>query len=722
MKRMVVAAIALMALISMSVGYYWSTNRSSKEFTDSVPNGTIEHIQWYDQVCTVITENRKRAERFSDNPYSRDSKAWLHREMQALQEWTRAGEFEIARERLARLKELKNTEGKPLVINTHLLAARIELAETQKVCGQKGIAPKENIDRLKNLANNNQLSPQKLASQWLEKYVEKLHKDPKICDDYGSKEKGSGLYERSKEFGIDVLTRAGGVITEDLNGDKMQDIVVSSHGFKEQLQIFVGSKKVSGKWENRTEKMGLDGMPGGLNVVQADYNNDGWTDLYISRDAWLLSKGEVPDSLLKNVDGKRFVDVTEKAGLWTEAPTQVAQWQDYNGDGHLDLFVGYESQAKWSMGHSGKEELDAGSSSIYTNHLFKNQGNGTFKEVSEEVGLDTYGFVKGASWGQLVGDEYPDLLLSVYGGENIIYENIEGDDGNRIFRKYKELRNPIFSFPTWVWDINHDGLDDIFIANFRVPMKAEIAPFLGEKPQSPASELFINQGNGQFKNVSKEVGLNKYPMSVMGANFGDIDNDGDFDAFLGTGEPNLERWVPNRLLSWDSTEQQFIERTQEFNLGVMDKGHGISFTDLNRDGRQDIYASFGGWYEADESRNRYFENHIENDNQWVQLKLEGTQSNRSAIGAKVEIKVVTADGKKKSFFHTINSGGSFGANSLTLHAGLGEINAIKEVVVTWPRAGYPKQHYKGVEANQAWHLEESLAEPKRLYDYPLVNP
>ena len=141
----------------------------------------------------------------------------------------------------------------------------------------------------------------------------------------------------------------------------------------------------------------------GLNLLQADYDNDGDLDIYVLRGAWLGQAGRHPDSLLRN-DGKaRFRDATFDAGLGeAHYPTQTAAWADYDNDGDLDLYVGNE---------------------VFPCRLFRNNGDGSFTDVAEFAGVTNDDVAKAVVWGDYDGDRYPDLYVSNFGGPNRLYHN-----------------------------------------------------------------------------------------------------------------------------------------------------------------------------------------------------------------------------------------------------------------------------------------------------------
>ena len=170
----------------------------------------------------------------------------------------------------------------------------------------------------------------------------------------------------------------------------------------------------------------------------------------------------------------------------------------------------------------------------------------------------------------------------------------------------------------------------------------------------------------------------------MGSNYGDLDNDGFLDFYLGTGDPDLTTLVPNRMFR-NADGKFFQDVTTAGGFGHLQKGHGISFADLDNDGDQDIYEVMGGAYSGDNYRNVLYEN-PGNTNHWITLKLEGVQSNRAAIGARIKV-IVTTPGGERTIYKTVRTGGSFGASPLRQEIGLGQAKSIRTAEGFWPVTG-----------------------------------
>jgi hypothetical protein len=215
-------------------------------------------------------------------------------------------------------------------------------------------------------------------------------------------------------------------------------------------------------------------------------------------------------------------------------------------------------------------------------------------------------------------------------------------------------------------------------------------------------KLYKNTGKGAFVEVSKTVGLNRVVPS-MGANFGDLDNDGYLDFYLGTGSPSYASLIPNYMFK-NQGGKSFADVTTSTGTGHLQKGHGIAFSDLDNDGDQDVSINIGGAAPGDTYNKALFANPGQGNN-WLSVKLTGVKTNRAAIGAKIKVVIEDKAGRLSSRFREVSNGGSFGASSLTQSIGLGKAAKVKSLEIFW-QASNTRQIFRDLEANQFIEVKE----------------
>ena len=171
---------------------------------------------------------------------------------------------------------------------------------------------------------------------------------------------------------------------------------------------------------------------------------------------------------------------------------------------------------------------------------------------------------------------------------------------------------------------------------------------------------------------------------AMGSNFGDLDNDGWLDFYLGTGNPYFGSLVPNEMFR-NNGGRNFQNVTSAGGFGHLQKGHAIAFADLNNDGQQDVLLNVGGAFAGDTYFDALFAN-PGHTNHWLCIKLIGEKSNRAAIGARIKV-VVTSEGRPREIHRVVGSGGSFGSSPLRQEIGLGPASSIDRLEIWWPVSG-----------------------------------
>jgi tetratricopeptide (TPR) repeat protein len=493
---------------------------------------------------------------------------------------------------------------------------------------------------------------------------------------FASSEDVGRFIDRATVAGVRSFSMAGGVIVDDFDNDGQLDILTSNVHSCEPMQLF--RRDGRGMFVDRAAEAGLSTQLGGLNLNQTDYNNDGCLDVLLMRGAWDLAQRR---SLLRNNCNGTFTDVTAAAGLLTPVTSsQAAAWTDIDHDGWIDLFV-------------GNEDAPA--------QLFLNNRNGTFRDIAAAAGVQRTAFTKGVAAGDYDNDGFPDLYVSNFRGANLLYRN----NGDRTFTEVAAaagVPGADRGFPAWFFDYDNDGWEDLFAASYFLSLEETARSYLGQPLNAAPMKLYRNAGNGRFVDVTQAAGLNKALMP-MGSNFGDIDNDGFLDIYLGTGSPSYVSLAPSMLLR-NRGGRSFVDVTVSSGTGEMHKGHGVGFADLDGDGDEEIVFKVGGAAPGDAHAFRLFEN-PGHGNDWLGIKLVGVRSNRAAIGARLTVTVEGAGGARRSIHRTVNSGGSFGASPLEQHIGLGKAPGTVEVEVRWPASG-TRQTFTAVTKNQVIEIRE----------------
>jgi len=490
--------------------------------------------------------------------------------------------------------------------------------------------------------------------------------------------------------GIDAFLDAGGVVVDDFDNDGLLDIVASSMDACDPLHFYHNNG--DGTFADRTAEAGLSDQLGGLNLVQVDFNNDGCMDLMVLRGGWEFPMRK---SLLRNNCNGTFTDVTDQSGLGkTVTSTNSAMWADFDNDGFLDVFIANENSPS---------------------QLFRNRGDGTFEDVSHAAGIDRTGFSKGVTAADYDNDGYVDFYVSNLNGPNVLYHN--NHDGTFTdIAKQAGVQAPGTGFATWFFDYDNDGWPDILVNAYPSYSVDEVIRSYMHLPyHADTMKLYRNLHNGTFQDVTDQVGLNRVFMP-MGADFGDADNDGFLDIYLGVGNPSYGSMMPHVLLHNDGGKS-FSDITASSGTGDMHKGHGIGFADLFRHGHEDIVANFGGAVPGDRHSLRLFQN-PGNDNDWINVRLVGVKSNRAAVGARVQVTVENDGRVKRSIHRTVGYGSSFSGNPMEQHIGLGHGARVTGIDIWWP-ASNTRQHFSDVAKNQFILVKEFGKEHTKLDRQPV---
>ncbi len=533
-----------------------------------------------------------------------------------------------------------------------------------------------------------------LAHMTLGEYPQRV--DPRFLvslDHFNKSEFDIGRFrDIGAQVGVNRLNVAGGAVFEDFDNDGLLDLAVTAYEPTETMCLYRNTG--DGKFSEHAAGAGLGGQLGGKYLVQTDYNNDGRADLFISRGAWLVRP--IRQSLLRNNADGTFTDVTKEAGLDEPINSTSSRWADFDNDGWLDVFVLSELQG---------------------NRLYRNRRNGTFENVTLAAGVedDARFYCKGADWIDFDNDDYPDLFVSNMKGTARLYHN----NGDGTFANVTEsmgIDGPEIGFACWAWDYDNDGWLDLFATCYDYTLEDAVKGLIGAPHARKSNRLWHNVGGRKFENKTSEAGLDLV-FVTMGCNFGDFDNDGFLDFYLGTGDPELSTLVPNRMFK-NVAGKRFAEITASSGTGNLQKGHGVSCADWDRDGDIDVFIEMGGVFKGDRYHNILFQNPGQG-NHWLTIKLRGEKTNRAALGAR--IKVVTSGDHPLTVYRHVSSGGSWGANPLQQTIGLAKAERVALLEIHWPTSG-TTQTFRDLAADQAIEVSEFAKDYKKLDWKPVPAP
>jgi hypothetical protein len=554
----------------------------------------------------------------------------------------------------------------------------------------------------------------------------------------------------------------GGISAVDFDNDGYYDLFIP-----DGVQSRLFRNRHDGTFEDVTEAAGLAGIDGTSVGVFADYDNDGWKDLFVSRTFQ-------PNQLFHN-DGPdasghvHFTDVTARAGIGADCCTTVASWGDYNNDGKLDLYVGRYLDPRQKIpttfyARNGEP-----------NQLYRNNGDGTFTNVTEEAGVGDTGLCLGSAWGDYDGDGNPDLFVVNDFGRSTLYHN----EGNGTFTDVTTHAGALAygaGMSASFADYDNDGRLDLYTADIRsehgwfaesptvwrymanswrqgvwstdMPLYFQIFRQSGTRfvqvfqEMAAGNHLLHNRGDGTFEDVSWKAGANPIGW-FWGSNFGDFDNDGFLDLYSANGwvyndkETEIELSFLNNVvgdqkeyksgrlfdprhfgkLSWHGWERNrhlrnrgdgtFQEIGRAAGTDLLTNSRGVALADFWNRGVLDIAVAANG------DRHALLRNQVGEGRHWLELDLQGTKSNRDAVGALVTLK---AGGKTMT--REVTAGDGYASQSmLRLHFGLGENGRIDELTVRWP-ASKTVQSFRDVPIDRILQITEGGGLIEKRYGAP----
>ena len=493
-----------------------------------------------------------------------------------------------------------------------------------------------------------------------------------------------------------IETMAGGLAAFDYNNDGKVDIFLTNGAAipsleKESPKFFNRLYRNDGgmKFTDVTLQAGVAGEGYSMGAAAADYNNDGYTDLFVA--------GVYRNILYRNLGNGKFEDVTEAAGIKSDKWSVAAGWLDYDNDGWLDLFV--VNYAHWTPDfdrYCGDRERNL---RVYChpkyfeglpNTLYRNRRDGTFEDVSKEAGiLEHIGRGMSVAFADYDNDGFTDVFVTNDNLPNFLFRNRRNGTFEEVaLEAGVALTNngaPIASMGADFRDFNNDGLCDINVT----ALAGETFP------------LFRNVGKGSFSDVthSSQLAQPSAARSGWSNGFFDFNNDGWKDLFTANSDVNdlvdlfqsTHYKQPNSLFA-NLGDGTFRDVSSDAGFTLARAHRGSAFADFDNDGKVDVVVSALG--ESAE----LWQNVSPDPNHWLVLKLTGTRSNRDGIGAKIRL--------GDQFNHVTTAVGYASSSPSTVHFGTGKLEKIDRIEIRWPSGTV--QVLQNVATNQLIEVREPM--------------
>ncbi len=453
-----------------------------------------------------------------------------------------------------------------------------------------------------------------------------------------------------------------------------------------------------GTFRDVTESAGVRGEGYSMGAAAADFDNDGWTDLYVT--------GVNRNILYRNQGDGTFADVTEKAGVAGIGPTGKklwsvgAAWLDYDNDGDLDLFVA--NYLDWSpennkvCGAEGKRlSCSPTDYAGLPNLLYRNDGGGRFTDVSAAAGIAAHvGRGMSVAVADADGDGFVDVFVANDQLRNFLFHNAGGrafvETGVESGVAYTEDGVPVSGMGADFRDVDQDGRPDVFLT----ALSGEPFP------------LYRNTAEGFFVPATHPSGLGFATLMMSGWGTGayDLDNDGHKELFSANSHvsENIDAYGHHRYRQANAIFRglgggRFRDETAKAGAAMQRaRAHrGCAFGDLDGDGRIDVVVSVIG------EPAEVLYNTTDGAGHWLGLRLEGTKSNRDAIGATVKL---TGESGRVQYNHVTTAVGYASASDKQVHFGLGPDRSATEIEIRWPSGA--KQVLSNVPADQVLKVRE----------------
>ncbi len=545
-----------------------------------------------------------------------------------------------------------------------------------------------------------------------------------------------------------------GISAVDFDNDGWEDLFIPD-GVESRLF----RNRRDGTFEDVTVAAGLGGLDGVSTAVFADFDNDGWKDVFVSR---TFQPNQIFHNDGPDVAGTvRFRDVTAASGIGADCCTTVASVADYDNDGLLDLYVGRYLDPRQDIpttfyARNGEP-----------NQLYRNRGDGSFENVTVKAGVGELGLCLGSVFGDYDDDGDADLYVVNDFGRNTLYRN----EGDGTFTDVTVASGTLAygaGMSASFGDADNDGRLDLYVANIRsehgwfaerptvlrymanswrqgvwrsdMPLYLEIFRQSGTRfvevfqQMASGNNLLLNRGGGRFEDVTWESGANPIGW-FWGSGFADFDNDGWQDVYSANGwvynqpDSEIELEFLNNVVGSQKQYKSGIffdpqhfgtrswhgwERNRHLRSNGLDAQGKLTFTEIGRPAGTDLLTNSRGIAVADfwnrgvldiavaasTDRHALLRNEVGRHRHWLELQLRGVRSNRDAVGARVSVRTTGGQALRE----VVAGDGYASENSLRLHFGLGTATRVESLHVRWPSGSV--QELGPVAADQVYELVE----------------
>lgn len=441
----------------------------------------------------------------------------------------------------------------------------------------------------------------------------------------------------TSEAGLIDFNYSVGAAWGDYNNDGYPDIYLVNLG---QGNVFY-SNNGDGTFDDITAQSGTGDNGAGVGCAWGDYDNDGLLDLFASNRPGM-------HRLYRNLGDSSFIDMAPGYGMsdptgWGES----VAWADYDNDGFIDLYVLRMNQS---------------------NILYRNIDGGDFEDVTDIAGVGHYGPGEGVAWCDYDNDGDQDIYAVNAQGYNLLYRN----NGDGTFSDYTDsagIRHSGYSYGCSWGDYDNDGDFDLYVG------------------RNGNNKLYRNNGDGTFEDAGAEAGVDAYAFT-LGVAWEDYDNDGWLDLHLAVHQGD-------DILFRNSGDGTFEDVTAEAGVHNYYNGRGDIWGDYNNDGFPDLYVT-----NHDGSANVLFRNEG-NNNHFLNVRLTGTMSNRSAIGSKI----ICVSGDLRMMRQVEGGSGFASQNSMEVHFGSGDNDYIDSLCIYWPSGAV--QILTALQADQFLEITET---------------